>query len=45
MNVLSLLNSDLADVVIGITEGSLSVTNVIFDQKATVCKYIVPSST
>jgi len=43
MNVLSLLNSDLADVVIGITEGSLSVTNVIFDQKATVCKYIVPS--
>ena len=43
MNVLSLLNSDLADIVIGITEGSLSVTNVIFDQKATVCKYIVPS--
>ena len=43
MNVLSLLSSDLADVVIGITEGSLSVTNVIFEQKATVCKYIVPS--
>ena len=43
MNVLSLLSSDLADVVIGITEGSLSVTNVTFEQKATVCKYIVPS--
>ena len=43
MNVLSLLSSDLADIVIGITEGSLSVTNVTFEQKATVCKYIVPS--
>ena len=43
MNVLSLLSSDLADVVVGITEGSLSVANVIFERKATVCKYIVPS--
>lgn len=43
MNVLSLLGSDLSDVVVRITEGSLSVTNVTFEQKATVCKYIVPS--
>ncbi|MGA2913382.1 MAG: phosphoribosylamine--glycine ligase [Methanoregula sp.] len=43
MNVLPLLSSNLADIVIGITEGSLSVTDVTFEQKATVCKYIVPS--
>ena len=43
MNVLSLLSSDLSGIVERITKGSLSVTNVTFEQKATVCKYIVPS--
>jgi phosphoribosylamine---glycine ligase len=42
MNVLSLLKSDLSDIVVNITRGSLSAANVAFDQKATVCKYIVP---
>jgi phosphoribosylamine---glycine ligase len=42
MNVLSLLCSDLSDIVIKITEGSLSSSDVTFDRKATVCKYIVP---
>ena len=43
MNVLSLLSSDLSDIVVRIGEGSLSVTNVTFEENATVCKYIVPS--
>ncbi len=43
MNVLSLLSSDLSDIVVKITTGSLSAANVCFEQKATVCKYIVPS--
>jgi phosphoribosylamine--glycine ligase len=43
MNVLSLLSSDLTDIVVRIAEGSLSVMNVTFEQNATVCKYIVPS--
>jgi phosphoribosylamine--glycine ligase len=43
MNVLSLLSSDLTDIVYRITEGSLTVTDVTFEQNATVCKYIVPS--
>jgi phosphoribosylamine--glycine ligase len=43
MNVLSLLISDLSDLVVRIAEGSLSVTNVTFEQNATVCKYIVPA--
>jgi phosphoribosylamine--glycine ligase len=42
MNVLSLLCSDLSDIVIKITAGSLSSSDVTFDRKATVCKYIVP---
>ncbi len=42
MNVLSLLCSDLSDIVERITNGSLSAANVAFEQKATVCKYIVP---
>ena len=43
MNVLSLLSSDLSDIVARICEGSLSLTNVTFAESATVCKYIVPS--
>jgi phosphoribosylamine---glycine ligase len=42
MNVLSLLTSDLSDIVVNLTRGSLTAANVTFDQKATVCKYIVP---
>jgi phosphoribosylamine--glycine ligase len=42
MNVLSLLSSDLSDIVINLTRGSLSAAHVAFDRKATVCKYIVP---
>jgi len=43
MNVLSLLSSDLSDIVVKITTGSLSAADARFDQEATVCKYIVPS--
>lgn len=42
MNVLSLLTSDLAEIVARIPEGSLLSTQVAFDSAATVCKYIVP---
>jgi phosphoribosylamine--glycine ligase len=43
MNVLSLLSSDLSDIVVKISEGSLSLMDVTFEQHATVCKYIVPA--
>jgi phosphoribosylamine--glycine ligase len=43
MNVLSLLSSDLSDIVVKITTGSLTAADVCFEQAATVCKYIVPS--
>jgi phosphoribosylamine--glycine ligase len=42
MNVLSLLTSDLSEIVRSITEGSLSASQVVFEPKATVCKYLVP---
>jgi phosphoribosylamine--glycine ligase len=42
MNVLTLLCSDLIEVVTGITEGTLSATKVAFERAATVCKYLVP---
>jgi phosphoribosylamine--glycine ligase len=42
MNVLSLLSSDMGDIVKGITSGCLDTTIITFDNKATVCKYIVP---
>jgi phosphoribosylamine--glycine ligase len=42
MNVLTLLSSDLCDVVTGITEGTLSSSKVTFEHAATVCKYLVP---
>ena len=42
MNVLSLLTSDLTEIVAGITEGTLSQSDVSFEHKATVCKYLVP---
>jgi phosphoribosylamine--glycine ligase len=43
MNVLSLLSSDLSEIVVKITTGSLSAADVCFEKAATVCKYIVPS--
>jgi phosphoribosylamine--glycine ligase len=42
MNVLPLLDSDFADTVARITEGSLLSSKTAFDHAATVCKYIVP---
>ena len=43
MNVLTLLSSDLPDIVTRITDGSLSQSQVSFDHAATVCKYLVPA--
>jgi phosphoribosylamine--glycine ligase len=43
MNVLSILTSDFAEILCHITEGTLSLSHVQFDEKATVCKYVVPS--
>jgi len=42
MNVLSLLESDLSDIVRRIAEGSLNAQSASFSKKATVCKYLVP---
>jgi phosphoribosylamine--glycine ligase len=42
MNVLSLLISDLSEIMVRITNGTLSTSNVTFEKKATVCKYLVP---
>jgi phosphoribosylamine--glycine ligase len=42
MNVLSLLTSDLSEIVQRIPEGTLSLSDVNFEKKATVCKYLVP---
>ena len=42
MNVLSILSSDMGDIVRGIVNGNLDSTTVTFEKKATVCKYIVP---
>jgi len=43
MNVLSLLSSDLSEIVSRICEGSLAMAHVTFRSKATVCKYLVPA--
>jgi phosphoribosylamine--glycine ligase len=42
MNVLSLLSSDLSEIVCRIAEGSLALSHVSFEPLATVCKYLVP---
>jgi phosphoribosylamine--glycine ligase len=42
MNVLSLLSSDLPEIVTRIAEGSLASSQVAFEPLATVCKYLVP---
>lgn len=43
MNVLSLLSSDLSEIVCRITDGSLAPSHASFKAKATVCKYLVPT--
>lgn len=43
MNVLSLLASDLSEIVCRITEGTLGSSQVTFEPRATVCKYLVPT--
>jgi len=42
MNVLSLLSSDFTEIICRMVEGSLSASHVTFEQKASVCKYLVP---
>jgi len=42
MNVLSLLISDLSEIMVNITRGTLNPAHVTFEKKATVCKYLVP---
>jgi len=42
MNVLSLLESDLAGIVGKIADGTLGFADVSFERRATVCKYLVP---
>jgi phosphoribosylamine--glycine ligase len=42
MNVLSLLTSDLSEIMVNITSGTLTSAHVTFEKKATVCKYLVP---
>jgi len=42
MNVLSLLKSDLLDIVRRIADGTLSFSHAVFEKNATVCKYLVP---
>jgi phosphoribosylamine--glycine ligase len=42
MNVLSLLTSDLVEIMVKINSGTLASAQVTFEKKATVCKYLVP---
>lgn len=42
MNVLSLLQSDFADILCRIIDGTLASAHVDFAKQATVCKYLVP---
>jgi phosphoribosylamine--glycine ligase len=42
MNILPLLKTDLVDICMAIIDGTLNELPVVFDKKATVCKYIVP---
>jgi phosphoribosylamine--glycine ligase len=42
MNVLSILSSDFSEIVIRVADGTLRQSDVVFDRKATVCKYVVP---
>ncbi|WOF16161.1 phosphoribosylamine--glycine ligase [Methanoplanus sp. FWC-SCC4] len=42
MNLLTLLSSDFCNIVEKIVKGTLSPSDVVFEKKSTVCKYIVP---
>ncbi len=42
MNVLTLLESDFAEIVMKTVDGTLSQGDAIFEKSATVCKYLVP---
>jgi phosphoribosylamine--glycine ligase len=42
MNVLSLLSSDMTEIIAAIASSSLSGKQVEFERQATVCKYLVP---
>lgn len=42
MNVLPLLKTDFVDICEAVADGRLHELSVLFDHKATVCKYIVP---
>lgn len=43
MNVLSILSSDFSEIAIHVADGTLRQSDVVFDKKATVCKYVVPA--
>jgi len=42
MNILPLLRTDFIDVCRGIIDGTLDRLDIVFEKKATVCKYVVP---
>lgn len=42
LNVLPLMSSDFVEMALAVAEGRLDTVEVRFDQKATVCKYVVP---
>jgi len=42
MNVLPILKTNFTDICLAIINGRLSDLNIVFDSKATVCKYVVP---
>ncbi|MEM1513956.1 MAG: phosphoribosylamine--glycine ligase [Candidatus Thermoplasmatota archaeon] len=42
MNVLSILKTDFAEICYGMAEGNLRSKMISFDEKSTVCKYVVP---
>jgi phosphoribosylamine--glycine ligase len=42
MNILPLLRTDFVDVCRAIIDGSLDRLDIVFEKKATVCKYVVP---
>ncbi|ABR55276.1 phosphoribosylamine--glycine ligase [Methanococcus vannielii SB] len=43
MNLLPILKTDFLDVCFGISNGNLDNINIEFENKATVCKYVVPN--
>ncbi|MCX5819073.1 MAG: phosphoribosylamine--glycine ligase [Deltaproteobacteria bacterium] len=42
MNILPLLRTDFIDICRAIIDGRLDRTDIVFEKKATVCKYVVP---